>query len=114
MKIADKNKVSENWKKLPRMHPGVPAVPVLKIKVEPSLLVWTPHLKHSCIKTVICKKLPRHFLPNTIFNEVLRMEETMKVLGEPMKLLMFLHGKKLFYFMTSYRCFHTSAARLNG
>ena len=92
--LEKKEKVSENWKKLPRMHPGVPAVPVLETKVEPSLLVWTPHLKHSCIKTVICKRLPRHFLPKTIFNEVLRMEETMKVLGEPMKLLMFLHGKR--------------------
>ena len=75
------------------MHPGVPAAPVLKTKVEPSLLVWTPYLKHSCMKTVICKKLPRHFLPKTIFNEVLRMEETMKVLGEQMKLRMCLQGK---------------------
>ena len=68
------------------MHPRVPAVPVLKTKEKPSLL------KNSCIKTVICKKLPRHFLPKTIFNEVLRMEETMKVLGEQMKLRMCLQG----------------------
>ena len=66
----------------------IPGVNVVEMKERPVLPSDTIHLKDICIKTVITKKLHRRNLPRTIL-----MEESMKVLGEPMKLLMFLHGK---------------------
>ena len=71
----------------------IPGVNVVEMKERPVLPSDTIHLKDICIKTVITKKLHRRNLPRTILKEVSLMEESMKVLGEPMKLLMFLHGK---------------------
>ena len=71
----------------------IPGVNVVEMKERPALACDTLHLKDICIKTVIRKKCHRTNLPRTILKEVSLMEETMKVLGEPMKLLMFLHGK---------------------
>ena len=71
----------------------IPGVNVVEMKERPALAGETLHLKDICLKTVISKKLHRTNLPRTILKEVSLMEETMKILGEPMELIMFLHGK---------------------